>query len=352
MEFKEIYRGMIENETRNTYHGWPTVANMGNDKLVAVASGNRAGHVCPFGRVFLYESTDKGRTWTGPRSLTNGPLDDRDAGIGLTPAGTWLVQYFTSAYFAEISSDRTPAEMIAVQKNISLDTLVRENGFFMLRSTDQGKTWSEKYSIPMNNVHGHIVLSDGSLFLHGKARGVQVAATTHSNDVVAVRSTDDGLTWQEIHRIAWGKCPGFDLRYWHELTSIQADDGTIITHIRMEDPQLPIGTWQITSTDQGRSWSEPRFITRGFPAHLLKLQDGRLLTSYGYRDKISGNRARISSDNGQTWSDEYILSDGSPTGDLGYPSTAQFADGSLFTLWYQYLPEKSTSLLHYLHWAL
>ena len=73
----------------------------------------------------------------------------------------------------------------------------------------------------------------------------------------------------------------------------------------------------------------------GLPSHLLRLADGRLLMTYGYRRKPFGNQARVSEDYGRTWSAALIVSDDGAGGDLGYPSTAQFADGSPLTVWYE-----------------
>ncbi|MBQ6599216.1 MAG: exo-alpha-sialidase, partial [Lentisphaeria bacterium] len=89
-----------------------------------------------------------------------------------------------------------------------------------------------------------------------------------------------------------------------------------------------------------------------FPPHLLKLHDGRLLMSYGYRRKPFGNRCRISCDEGESWSEPLILSDDGAVHDLGYPSTAELADGTLVTAWYENSPEKGTALLRCAHWRL
>ena len=102
----------------------------------------------------------------------------------------------------------------------------------------------------------------------------------------------------------------------------------------------------------GRTWSRPEPAFLGYPTHLLRLADSNLLTVYGYRDNISSVRARVSTDNGKTWSNEIYFADGSPTADLGYPSTVQFADGTLFTLWYQADPKTRIASLNFLHWEL
>ncbi len=78
------------------YHGWPTLARRANGELLVVCSGGREAHVCPFGRVDLMRSHDNGETWTWPRTLLDGAIDDRDAGILETAQGSLLVTTFTS----------------------------------------------------------------------------------------------------------------------------------------------------------------------------------------------------------------------------------------------------------------
>ena len=62
------------------------------------------------------------------------------------------------------------------------------------------------------------------------------------------------------------------------------------------------------------------------------------------------NRARISEDNGTTWSEDMVLSDDSPSWDMGYPSTARLDDGTFFTLWYENI--RGTARLRGLNWQL
>ena len=248
--------------------------------------------------------------------------------------------------------------------------LKKEHGFFMLRSEDQGKTWSEKYPIPVNNVHGATVLHDGSLFYCGRARSGNCLLTAAFADIiVAMRSTDDGVTWQEISQVA--EKPGEHLApiedelssvqgvsplmtvtmpilsLWDELHSMQACDGTIITQIRYAD-----GTWQMDSSDGGKTWRNLRRACGGYPSHLLWLADGRLLISDGYRRENYGNRCRISSDNGRSWSEPMILSEGAPSPDLGYASTAELSDGTLVTVWYEFRPDMGVAQLRCARWKL
>ncbi len=353
IDFEVMDINWIRTQEKLTYHGWPTVANVGGDKLAVVCSGDREAHVDPFGKVFLYESCDKGKSWSAPRVLADGPLDDRDAGITVTPKGTWLVNYFTSIAFASYRTlENTPPHWKENEDKINISLLKKEHGFFMLRSTDQGKSWSPKYRIGVNNVHGAIVLDDGSLFYCGRGYFSHcIAATTFGNEVVSLRSTDDGVTWEEISHYYNGELFGCDLSKWHEIHSVQASDGTIITQIRNHNGKEP-HTVQMVSHDLGKTWEDLHPVCGGFPSHLLKLSDGRLLMSYGYRKENYGNRCRVSSDNGKSWSEPIILSGNSPSYDLGYTSTAELSDGTLVSVWYEFDPGLKLALLRCARWKL
>jgi len=71
------------------------------------------------------------------------------------------------------------------------------------------------------------------------------------------------------------------------------------------------------------------------PSHLLRLRDGRLVMTYGYRRSPFGNQARVSTDHGRTWGAPLTISADGASGDLGYPSTVELADGRLLTVWYE-----------------
>ncbi len=352
MEIKKLYDGWIETETPLTYHGWPTIANVGGDKLMAVCSGGRQRHVCPYGRVYLYTSSDGGRNWSKPQIITDGPLDDRDAGIVTAPDGSLLVNYFTSIHFADTYREReVPPEWGKVEKSITLETLKKEHGFFLKRSTDGGKTWSEKILVPVNNVHGPTVLKDGSLFWVGRELShTYVQSCRLGNRVIAVRSTDNGLTWETVSEIR--PPAGQDVRNYYEIHTVQAENGTIITQIRNHCGCDDVDTWQALSFDNGHTWTVPRRVCYGFPTHLLNLSDGRILMCYGYRRKPYGNRCRVSEDNGISWSEDLVLSEDGFSWDIGYPSTAQLNDGTLVTLWYQFRDSTGLASLRCMGWRM
>ena len=334
------------------YHGWPTCALLPDGRIMVVSSADRVGHVCPFGKVVAYESGDCGETWSEPRILANGPLDDRDAGILVTRSGTILVNWFTSICWLNLVEKPEFSSWNKIAETISLKDMRDNLGFWMIRSTDGGKTWGEKQIMPLNSPHGPCQLSDGSLLYVGKALSLPselLGGSRHDIIPVSARSTDDGATWEVIGRI-----PECRRQYWegyNELHAIEAADGTIVAHIRNHIPYGSAETWQTSSPDKGRTWSEPIRITYGFPSFLSALPDGRLLMSYGYRREPYGVRARVSDDSGKTWGDEMVISDDAKFSDMGYPSTVKLPDGRLFTIWYEKMSEEQCLLRHAL-WTL
>lgn len=72
--------------------------------------------------------------------------------------------------------------------------------------------------------------------------------------------------------------------------------GDIVAMMRTE-PALGSHLWAARSSDRGRTWSRAiKTPLQGHPAHLLRLRDGRLLCTYGFRDAPSGIRATLSRD--------------------------------------------------------
>ena len=322
--------------TDHTYHGWPTVAVTSEGRLLAAASGNRERHICPMGRCRLYISDDCGSSWSAAQQLSDGPLDDRDTGFCVCADGSILFTYFTSTYALLTPAADDPPHWQELRRSIPLDAVNREHNFWMRRSTDGGRSWSERFSVPVSNPHGPSLNLDGSLFIAGVKKSASPAYQSGgyltSGEAVAAVSRDNGRNWEIISAIPVPA--GQSGTKFHELHSVQAADGRLIVHIRNHNTS-PASIWQTVSADGGYSWSEPEYLCGGFPSHLLRLRDGRLLMSYSWRQDNYGVRARVSADHGASWSGEITLYSGGSCHDLGYPSTVELADGSLFTLWYE-----------------
>jgi sialidase-1 len=345
------------------YHGWSTVARRRNGELWVTWSGGRESHVDPFGQVRAMTSRDDGATWTWPRVLFDSATDDRDSGVIETAQGTLLVTTFTSlAYEAHlekasvfeehrdtgwISASMPPAQVAkwkAAHARLNEAERKSELGVWAIRSTDGGLTWSPRIPTVVNSPHGPIQLRDGRLLYAGKqlwARERKVGIAT---------SSDDGLSWQWLAEISARK--GDKATSYHELHAVEAADGSLVAQIRNHNDANRGWTLQTESKDGGRSWSDPHAVCYGFPTHLLRLRDGRLLMSYGYRRAPYGNRARLSTDHGRTWSEEIVLSSDGRNGDLGYPSTVELADGTLLTVWYESRMKPKLAVLRQAKWRL
>lgn len=333
------------------YHGWPTLVRRSNGELVATYSGGREAHVCPFGRVEIVRSSDNGESWSWPEVLMDSPIDDRDSGVLETPAGSLLVTTFTSlAYQTVLDREQGwPAEKLerwrAGNRRASETQRRALLGTWMLRSADGGMTWSAPFRVPVNSPHGPVTLSGGRLLYAGKQ------LWEPGTKVGVCESTDDGLSWRWLSDIP--ARPGDTVAQYHELHAVEAHDGRTIVHIRNHNPANRGETLQCESSDGGRTWSAPHPIgVWGLPSHLLRLRDGRLLMTYGYRRKPFGNLARISKDNARTWSHPLVISDDGLSGDLGYPSTVQLADGSFLTLWYESRTTPPRAILRLASWSL
>ncbi|MEI7733687.1 MAG: sialidase family protein [Verrucomicrobiota bacterium] len=341
------------------YLGWPTLARRRNGDFLLSYSGGRAAHICPFGRVECMVSHDQGETWGWPQVLLDGPIDDRDSGVVETAKASILVTTFTSLAYAgmlEKAAQKKPGEKgawpeeklrqwQAAHQRLSAEQRQAELGQWMIRSTDGGVTWSARYPTIVNSPHGPTQLADGRLLYAGKE------LWTVARRIGVCESPDDGQTWRWLAEIP--ARPGDDPKQYHELHAIETRDGRLIAHIRNHNKMEAGETLQSESTDGGRTWSVPHAIgVWGLPSFLMRLRDGRLLMTYGYRRVPFGNQARVSENDGQSWSEPMTISSDGASGDLGYPSTVELADGVLLTVWYE-LPKDSThAVLRQARWKL
>ena len=351
-----VYSVETVSQTPN-YHGWPTVTRSKEGELLLTYSGGRERHVCPFGRIEFMRSSDNGQTWSDAQILVDSILDDRDAAICQSNRGTLLITWFTStAWMSRLEKIQRWQKMRQVidaqeyrYQNIknyfksSNDSIAQ----WMIRSVDDGKTWSEPYLVPMMSPHGSIVTSKGRLLTAGK-RGSFVGLW---------ESVDDGKTWDLVSKIL--PMQGHDGKHYHELHIVEAADGTLLVHIRNHNKTYHFETLQTESKDGGKSWTEPHSIgVWGHPSHLLCLKNNKLVMTYGYRGsqrKPSDNNrleSRISMDNGSTWSDPVIIADNLHTCDFGYPTTVELDDNKLLTIWYEVQSDSPNAVLRQAIWKI
>ncbi|MDZ4797139.1 MAG: sialidase family protein [Bryobacteraceae bacterium] len=334
------------------YHGWATLAQRRNGELLVACSGGREAHVCPFGQVELIRSKDAGDHWRWPQVIVDTASDDRDAGICETAKGTLLATTFTSLAFLDVmakSAASWPADKRARWEAVNRRATPRQFrdllGTWMVRSTDGGLTWSAPYRVPVNSPHGPSLATSGRLIYAGK----QLWEPGSKNGFC--ESADDGLTWRWVSDIP--ARAGDDPVQYHEFHQVEAANGSIVVHIRNHNRNDERETLQCESTNGGKTWTTPHSIgVWGLPSHLLRLSNGWLLMSYGYRRPPFGNQVRISRDHARTWSEPITLSDDGASVDLGYPATVELPDKRLVTVWYEQLRTSPQAVLRMARWTL
>jgi len=334
------------------YIGWPTVCRLKNGDVLAVFSGDRGHHICPWGKVQMVRSRDDGETWGPPVTVVDTICDDRDAGIVQLPNGDVVVAWFTSKAWME---DWVPtfswygfsaAQQEAIRNwKATLDPKVHESliGSWLVRSPDNGYTWERPVKLRdyYQSPHGPILLRDGSLLEIGN-----LIAEDKSAKIGVSKSTDGGRTWRLLQEEIPAENGAEKLPdTFYEPHVAELPDGTLVGLVRshLDDGKPSVkghGYLRITfSRDGGRTWTPmAKTPMLGYPAHLLVLPDGRLLSVYSRRIAPPGwgEFACVSEDGGKTWDAENeIVLTAASSNDLGYPSSCLLSNGDLLTVYYQ-----------------
>ena len=352
------------------YFGWPTVARTGEGMLGVAASGLRNGHICPFGRTVFCASLDDGATWTPPAVINDFPIDDRDAGV-CCPGGDRIVV----SWFSSDTRISLPPGRMDVWKDRGIDdpqlrdiytaglmritdrTAKRRAGNWIRTSPDRGESWGEPVRVSVTAPHGPIVLNDGRLFFFGKGHLGELGNTTQLDaGIGAIVSDDRGGNWTPLGTVPL--LDGTDATNYYEPHAVQLGEGRFLGLIRVQDgiekgrlEKIGITNFSMAQTlsdDGGITWSKTRMLNfHGSPPHIFRHSTGILVCVYGYRLKPFGQRAMFSRDEGDTWEYDWIIRDDGPDIDLGYPSSVELPDGSIFTVYYQKLdsPDEKPGLL-------
>ena len=169
---------------------------------------------------------------------------------------------------------------------------------------------SEGYLVPFGDI---LQGSDGALRVALYAGGV--GAT------FVYRSPDDGRTWGEPAVLSKGVVI-------HEPALFHLGKGRWLAAARLDGLDLHV------SDDDAKTWTHQQKLTgqQQHPGHFTRLQDGRLLLSYGNRLEPKGVDVRLSGDEGTTWSEPVRVVDFQSDG--GYPSSVQLPNGQVLTAYY------------------
>lgn len=206
------------------------------------------------------------------------------------------------------------------------------------RSTDAGKTWSERLPTPANwSTSLEVPTLYRTVDAAGKKRIIMFSGLYPIRLAV---TEDDGANWSELKPIgdfggivAMGSCvalktPGHYIAFFH-------DDGRFIKAPSKDKPKGPpvFIVYKTVSTDGGLTWSAPTAIAQHPDAHLcepgaLRSPDGKQIAVLLRENSRKYNAMVIfSNDEGQTWTEPQEL----PASLTGDRHTAKYApDGRLF----------------------
>jgi hypothetical protein len=195
-------------------------------------------------------------------------------------------------------------------------------------STDHGRSFAGTVTVgtaPFSGGYG----MRGAIETGDRRILLPLSDVPHYRAVFTVESIDGGSSWGAPQLVAAGDGHAFE-----EPAILRGRGDRLVMVLR---DNVTRRLHRCLSTDAGRSWSAPEPLpVTGYPAHLLRLGDERILMTYGWRQPGFGIRAVLSEDDGESWQTERTIRirDGMRNANLGYPATACLADGALLTLYY------------------
>ena len=245
-------------------------------------------------------SSDEGYTWSTPKVLNDGPIDDMDPSLFQSKSGRLIVNYFSETSVKPTTWE-TP-------------------GTSIITSDNAGKTWSAPQLIyPKYYTSSPIrELSDGRLIM-----GLYTLKGTQWNGAVGT-SDDQGKTWNKAVDIP---LDSGSHQIDAETDIIELKDKSLYAAERTDFDDMFFSR----STDRGDSWSVSQSI--GFSGHcpyFHRTPEGIILL--GYRNsRGSTTSLRYSLDECNTWSNEVVIDKvGS-----AYPSIVDLKDGSELVVYYE-----------------
>ena len=300
---------------------FPVLTNLAEMMFSVYRSGG--GHLGVGGALAMRWSVDSGLSWQSPDIVIDGPADDRNPAVGLTPTGRIIVAYhrqgsydFDQKYRAELNNAQCRATY----------------------SDDLGRTWNSPFPLGVAGLetcspYGRIVQAEnGDLLMsvYGRYAASVSGATSVRSDArdyaYLVRSSDDGASWGEPVLLADD----------HNETALYSfGDGRIFAAARTVSTQrIDI----LSSEDDGRTWSTPKRLTDPFnhPGDFIRLSNGWLLLLYGDRSQdFKTIRGILTRDEGLNWDVKWVSVFSRPLlGDFGYPSGALLPSGRLAIQYY------------------
>ena len=303
-----------------------------NGEIIAVLNEERFPFHHDSGQTVLIRSKDNGETWDNSTFKVVLPFTQStgnwDCGILECADGTLLVNLTICGYFKRGVKPEQPSWSSApMTKEWGDWTWAYKTqgwlGTYVLKSTDQGKTWSSPIPVnarPLKHAGcrcGAWQMPNGSILLgvYGRIHGYEEEGEGESTRSALLRSDDNGDNWEYYSTLGYDPASIID---YEEPGLLRLKDGRLVCFMRTHvNPSSDAKNMVMTiSEDEGFSWTPPRWTNIwGYPPELISLADGRYLMVYGYRRTPYGVRGVISED-GINWDvkNEFVIRSGGVPG--------------------------------------
>ncbi len=285
-------------------------------------------------------SLDRGESWqleafNGSRPGGRGLSADEHMNAGLRLAE--VMEATTAAIPSEPLNFAQPDSALMLGR-----TGLRRGVFsFFYVSGDRCRSWDGPYRLPMFGTPGIAARTD--YIIQGE-RSALLFLSANKGDgeegkTICVRTDDGGMRFERLADVLEEPSGAGDFATMP--STIQLPGGRLVCALRRRKGARGYSWIDLyASDDSARSW---RWLNRpvefqqpghaGNPPCLKRLSDGRLLLFYGKRDNYT-ICARLSEDEGMSWSREIVLRAGGGCWDMGYVRAVVLDDDSVVAAYY------------------
>lgn len=264
-------------------------------------------------------SANKGRSWEPTRVLQDTPRSsDFDPAFIVDGRRTWFF-YSTGRW------NRYPAV-----RDEKTEIGVGSFKVYHRYSDDSGRTWSAPQmvleKVGMGCRSNGIKLTTGELLLPVHSFGSNLASV--------LKSADGGKSWTRFGEIKTTTRAA-------EPSLVQLTSAEILMVLRTTDGFI----WQTLSKDNGETWTpaeRTNIEAPRAPHNIFRLDDGRLLLTHNASKTVrTPLGTRISTDEGKTWSEPFVLAavgipektDAAWSHQVSYPSATRLDARTVLFVW-------------------